>query len=307
MRKFIILLCIGLLFTTCDDGDVFEVTLDFEDEFKQCGELVFFKTNENTSESLSIQFSTLTMETILDVGDDFFYEDTFPLGGSNVFNYRSYSNLPADNVLFCNDIPPSNLGIERDEVSLGGEVTVTTVLVEDDNDGIPSELEGQDPNGDGDFSDAIDTDDDTIPDYLDVDDDGDNVLTVNEDVNYTEDDGLINALDTDGDGTPDYLDDDDDGDGVPTRDEDTDQDKNPTDDFSDINNPGIANYLNDQYSVSVPAIAYRDHEIRMIYTISVIVSEISLPSITQQTLDFGTLNDSSITTEFRDANPIFID
>jgi len=311
MRKFLYLIFFGLVLTACDDGDVFEITLDFDDEFKQCGELVFHKINESTSESLSIQFGSLTIEEILDVGDDFLYEDTLPLGGVNVFNYRSYANLPANasDVLFCNDIPPSNLGIERDEVSLGGEVYIKTVLVEDDNDGIPSELEGQDPNGDGDFSDAIDTDNDGIPDYLDVDDDGDNVLTASENVNYTEEDGLANALDTDGDGTPNYLDNDDDGDGVATRDEENiNQDLNPTNDITidvDLNPDAIPDYLNNLIANTVTATEFRTHPVRLTYTITAVVSDISLPSITQQTLDFGALNDTSITLASRNETPIF--
>lgn len=313
MRKFLYLLCFGLLLTTCDDGDIFEVTLDFEDEFNQCGELVFFKINSSTSESLSIKLNTITIEEILDVDDNFEFEATLPLGGTNVFNYRSYGNLPAnaENVLFCNDIPPSNLDIDRDEVSLGGEVFIRTVLVEDDNDGIPAELE--DRNGNGNLEDD-DFDLDGIPDYLDADDDGDNVLTIDEidtDNLDGDDNPLTNPKNTDAnsmmnpDTMPDYLDKDDDGDGVPTRDEDIDQDKDPTNDRSDIDNPGIENYLNDQYAVSVPATAFRTHEIRLTYTISVTVSNISLPSITQQTLDFGTLNDTGVTIDERDADPIF--
>ena len=309
MRKFLYILCLGLLFTTCDDGDVFEVTLDFDDEFKQCGDLVFYKTNSSTSESLSIQFGSLDIETILDVGDDFLYEDTFSLGGSNVFNYRSYDNLPADNILFCNDIPPSNLGINRDEVSLAGEVFIRTVLVEDDNDGVPSELE--DLNGNGNLEDD-DTDNDGIPNYLDADDDGDNVLTINElDTENLDgdDDPFTNPLNTDGDIFPNYLDNDDDGDGVATRDEENvTQDLSPANDVTidtTFNPEGIADYLNDQIATTLVATEFRVHEIRMTYTVTATVTNISLPSITQQTLDFGTLNDSENTIDDRVGNPVF--
>jgi hypothetical protein len=311
MRKFLFILCFGFLFTTCDDGDIFEVTLDFEDTFKQCGSLVFFKTNQSTSESLSINFATLTIEDILNVGDDNLYEDTLPIGGTNVFNYRSYANLPADNVLFCNDIPPSNLGIQTDEVSDAGQAFIRTVLIEDDNDGIPSELE--DINGNGNLDDD-DTDNDGIPNYLDADDDGDNVLTQTEldTLNLDGDDNpLTNPKNTDAnsmmnpDTIPDYLDPDDDGDGVLTRDEEnTIVNQNPTDDISDPDS-GVADYLNDEVNTTVVATAYRAHIIRMTYTISVTVSNISLPSIRQQTLDFGTLNDSSVTSDTRTGTTVF--
>lgn len=316
MRKFLYLLCFGLL-TTCDDGDVFEVTLDFGDEFKQCGELVFYKINESTSETLSIQFEDLTIEDILEVNDEFVYENTLPLGSGNVFRYRSYGTTP-NNSFFCNDVP-INLQIEKDEASLGGEVFIQTILVEDDNDGIPAELE--DRNGNGDLEDD-DFDTDGIPDYLDPDDDGDNVLTIDEidTENLDGDDNpLTNPKNTDANSTlnpdnmPDYLDTDDDGDGVLTRDEDSDQDLNPANDrtIDTILNPdSIPDYLNDQIANTTIATAFRQHIIRLTYTISVTVSNITLPSITQQTLNFGTLNDSSnpngnITIDSREASPNF--
>ncbi|WP_033960559.1 hypothetical protein [Psychroserpens jangbogonensis] len=306
MRKFLYILCFGLLLTTCDDGDIFEVTLDFEDTFEQCGNssLVFYKINESTSETLSIQLTTLTLEDILEVDDDNLYENTLSLASSNAFNYRSYGRIPTSN-FFCNDIPPSDLQIEKDEVSISGEVYIKTILVEDDNDGIPTELEDENLDGDNDpDTNPTDTDGDGIYDYLDADDDGDNVLTTSEGVNYTEEDGLINALDTDGDGIPNYLDKDDDGDGVDTRDEENiNVNQNPTDDVTDPDF-GEADYLNDQVFTTVVATAFRTHTIRMIYTVTALVSEISLPSITQQTLDFGVLVDPG-TLDSRVGTPIF--
>ena len=75
-----------------------------------------------------------------------------------------------------------------------------------DSDGVLDSVE--DLDSDGNLTEH-DTDNDTIPNYLDTDDDGDGYLT------SVEGDQTV---DTDGDGTPDYLDDDSDGDGV--RDED---------------------------------------------------------------------------------------
>ena len=69
-----------------------------------------------------------------------------------------------------------------------------------DRDGVPSIVE--DRNNDTDlFND--DTDEDGIPDYIDLDDDNDGTFTIDEDVNG---DGDPTNDDTDGDGTPDYLD-----------------------------------------------------------------------------------------------------
>ena len=311
MKKILYILCFGLLLTTCDDGDIFEVTLDFSDEFNQCGELVFYKINQSTSETLSIQFEDLTIEDILEVDANLLYENTLALGSGNAFNYRAYGRTPNNN-FFCSDVPPSNLQIERDEVSFGGSVYIRTVLVEDDNDGIPTEVEDENLDGDNDpDTNPTDTDGDGIYDYLDVDDDGDNVLTINEGVNYTEEDGLTNALDTDGDGIPDYLDKDDDGDGVDTINEEGSNpppDNNPTNDIlldTTLNPNSIPDYLNDQVTTSVVATGYRVHKIRMTYTITATVYNISLPSLTQDEFEFGTLNDSDVTIAERVESTIF--
>lgn len=292
MRKFLIVFfSFGLL--TCNDGDIITLELDFEDTFEQCGELVFYKTKDDPSESLSIEFTSSTItgiENFLAVGaNGEATSDELPI----VFNYRTYNTVLPNNY-FCNDIPDSSVSIESDEQSDESDAVITTVLVEDDNDGIPAELE--DINGDGDL-DNDDTDGDGLPNYLDDDDDGDNVPTASENPDPNNDGNLDDAQNTDadsptGDTIPDYLDSDDDGDGVLTRDEETEsQDQNPT---NDIDNANIGpDYLNDMFSMSIPATAYREHSILQTYTISCEVRNISLPSITQNVLDFGSLTPST--------------
>ncbi len=81
------------------------------------------------------------------------------------------------------------------------QITLQDVNIsDDDNDGVLSYLE--DIDGDGDVKND-DTDEDLIPNYLDVDDDNDGTLTKDEDANG---DGDPTNDDTDNDGIPDYLD-----------------------------------------------------------------------------------------------------
>lgn len=297
MKKIIILFCSCLFLTTCDDGDIITVELDFGDTFEICGDLVFFKTKDDPSESLSVQITSpsLSIEDIISA--------TSPItrtinGSSNTFNYRTY-NASADN-FFCNDIPPSDIEIIQDYESLSGIVNIVTVLTEDDNDGIPAELE--DINGNGDLDDD-DTDGDSIPNYLDDDDDGDNVRTVTENPEYSQSEGLANAQDTDGDTIPDYLDNDDDGDNVLTRDEENNsQDENPTNDVT--NNEVGADYLNAEIATTVTATAYREHKITQTYEVSMFVENIDLEIIAQDVFDFGTLSDSA-TSSTREVTPDF--
>jgi hypothetical protein len=208
---------------------------------------------------------------------------------ANSFHYRKYSGSYNED-LFCNDIP-TNVNISSDDVSDGGNVVITTELVEDDGDGIPAELEDINENGD---LDDDDSDNDGFPNYLDDDDDGDNVPTINEGHNYTTADGLSNAQNTDadldgGDDIPDYLDPDDDGDGVLTRDEENEsQDQNPRNDNTGDTNS--ADYLNPNVnSNDFPATAYREHTIKQKYTLNIQVENLSLPQINQDLYDFGSM------------------
>lgn len=291
MRKLVFtLLSLSLLCSySCDDGNIITIELEFEDTFSACGEsnLVLFKTKSTPSESLSVVINNLTVEDLLEVGDD----NTLVLPKTGTFNYRTYSNETLSN-LFCNDIPPADIKIVQDYNDSSVNATFSTVLIEDDQDGVLPALE--DLNGNGDLTDD-DTDGDGLPDYIDADDDGDNVLTKDEDPDPNGDGFFDDALDTDGDGIPNYLDADDDGDGIDTRDEETDsQDQNPG---NDVTNSDVgADYLNkDVANTSTPvATAYRNHTIKQTYTVTLMITEISLEIISIDELDFGLLNNSSL-------------
>lgn len=314
MKRSISIFLLFFAFFNCDDGDILTVEFDFEDTFKSCGDLVFYKTKNDPAESFSIQLTNpqTSLEDILAysfIDTDGVYAEvdnpelTFTINGnSNRFNYRRYNTINDD--YFCNDIPPAEIELIEDNESTVGTVIINTVLIEDDNDGIPAEFE--DENLDGDNNPATnpsDRDGDGIPDYLDDDDDGDNVRTVTEMPNFDEITGTADALDTDGDGIPNYLDADDDDDGVPTRDEESEsQNQNPTDDITD-NSVG-PDYLNDQVMVQVPATAYRVHTISQEFRVTITLEDISLPTITLDTFDFGQLQDSS-TTNSRTLTPTF--
>ena len=87
-----------------------------------------------------------------------------------------------------------------------------------------------------------------------------------------------------------------------TRDEEFDsQDQNPT---NDIDNASIGpDYLNDMFSMSVPATAFRIHTIQQTYEISCTVNDIQITNLTQQSLDFGFLSPN--VTDSRSLTPPF--
>ena len=301
---FVFLALIVLPLNSCDDGDIIDFELDFEDTFQACGDsdLVFYKTKNDPSESLSLKLNNVSLDDVLTVNTAGVFEKTYTISSTNPFNYRTYSNTTLPSDLFCNAIPNSEIKITQDIESTSGSAILKTVLTEDDNDGVPAESE--DINGNSDLEDD-DTDGDGLPNYIDADDDGDNILTKNENPDPNGDGDLSDAQDTDLDGIPDYLDDDDDGDGIKTRDEENDsQDENPANDIT-VSEFG-PDYLNkDVANMETPAAtAYRQHSITQTYVVTLIVTDFDLELISVDVFDFGILDDSS-TSETRTVTPDF--
>jgi hypothetical protein len=231
-------------FISCDDGDIIVTTLDFDDSgLELCGDdevkVLYQINNDGIFETISLRTTNNTLSDLENVlSTDEMPVITFTLDQNNKIVYRTFdAAVPAD--YFCNAIPPSSPNVLEELESVGGVVTITTVIdmnMEDhDGDGIPSVMEGIDIEQD--------TDNDGIPDYLDIDDDGDNVKTSTETQNSGGDPTDTGYPDTDGDGTPDYLDVDDDGDGVDTKWEVTEESQDPTNQ-ANVNEAGLARYLN---------------------------------------------------------------
>ncbi len=280
MKTLICFLILSSFFLACDDGDIIVTTFNFDEaNLNNCGgpgNYIFFKINNNTSESISLSLGT---------SDILFIESgsrVFVLNGtSNIVNYRIY-NGDITNSYFCNSIPPISPDVITEFIGSSGEATLVTDVTLDDMDGIVE-----------DSTSSLDTDEDSLLDFYDEDDDGDNVPTITE---LGTD--FLNGIsktpqDTDKDGTPDYLDDDDDGDGTLTRYEDTNGDLDPTNDITD---PSVgADYLNPNITTETIIDEYRTHTYNLKSDISLILSNLVLingeEQITQETMDMGNIED----------------
>ncbi len=280
MKTLICFLILSSFFLACDDGDIIVTTFNFDEaNLNNCGgpgNYIFFKINNNTSESISLSVGT---------SDILFIESgsrVFVLNGtSNIVNYRIY-NGDITNSYFCNSIPPISPDVITEFIGSSGEATLVTDVTLDDMDGIVE-----------DSTSSLDTDEDSLLDFYDEDDDGDNVPTITE---LGTD--FLNGIsktpqDTDKDGTPDYLDDDDDGDGTLTRYEDTNGDLDPTNDITD---PSVgADYLNPNITTETIIDEYRTHTYNLKSDISLILSNLVLingeEQITQETMDMGNIED----------------
>jgi hypothetical protein len=234
--SFISLFSLCLFLLSCNDGDIITVKLDFDKVLQLCGDVnsanyVIYDVKTNPDETLTLLFPGNSTNDLIFNPPSSPHSGSFSINGNSVkFNFRTYDGNPTE--LICAEIPSSTVNIIEDNEAQSGTVTYTSTFVDDDNDDVPTANENPDPNGDGNFDDAQDTDGDLIPDYLDEDDDGDNVLTKSENPDPNDDNDIADAQDTDGDLIPDYLDDDDDGDGVITRYEDENLDENPLNDLA---------------------------------------------------------------------------
>jgi len=288
------------MISACDDGDIIEVELDFNQLLESCdldpNNYFIYDTKTEPSESLSLIFpSNSTTDLIFNPVENEYIGTLIINNTTTKFNYRTYDGDPEN--LICNLLPDPTTNIINDYAATSGTVTTLTTFVDDDNDGIPSEFE--DRNGNGDLTDD-DSDGDGIPDYIDADDDNDNVLTINEKHNYTEANGLSNAQNTDGVDFPDYLDADDDGDGVLTRHEDENMNGDPRDDRDEsTETPTVSRYLN---AIAIDNYEYEDFTpttyLRFI-TVSFNITNVNLEVISLTEIDFGTY-EYSITIEVED-------
>ena len=232
--KKLMLIFIVIIILSCDDGNIDVPDFNFENTIiNNCGDLVLSKINDN---------EVLVIELDEDNTEDVFLTtpredgETFSLteSGSNTITYRTFDSEPSTDY-FCQNVPPTSPTVINEWTGTG-DLVVTTTLSIDDQDLI--EPDDEDRNGDGDLTND-DSDEDTIPDYIDFDDDGDGLKTEDEDVDG--DDDPTND-DTDNDGIPNYLDDDDDGDGVLTKFESL---------ISDEDGDGIVDYLDSDTLISL--------------------------------------------------------
>lgn len=284
MRQLYVLL-LSALFMACNDGDILTVDLAFDQNLERCDNNVasylVYDTRSDPNESLTLLIPKNTQT------EQFFLNptvDSLAINGNSVrFNYRTYNIDPKD--LLCDDLSNPDLVIRENYEADSGTVYITSTIIDDDNDGIPS----IDEYGPGGLANPRDSDRDGIPDYLDEDDDNDNVKTRNEIIVSTGDDPPFILIDTDGDGTPDYLDPDDDGDGVDTINEDANGINGPFDDTI-INSEGIVvkRYLSIEAADPFPNPGYISNTFRRVVTTAFRIEDIDLEILRSTELDFGT-------------------
>ena len=279
-------LIIIVLLTSCDDGDIIQVQLDFDKNLDLCeiettdqnsntiSKFIFYDTKTNPNQSLSLVIpNSPANQTMFNPISSGFSQNISIDGNSTLFNYRSYNGNPSD--IICSIIQPGNIIITEDYESSSGNANFLSTFVDDDNDGVPSNLEEN-----------LDTDNDGIPNYIDNDDDGDNILTINENPDPNNDGDLSDAQDTDGDSIPDYLDNDDDDDGTLTINEDENANGNLFDDIA--NGSSIPRFLDQNFSNFYSTIIINQNQYFRTVTITITLTNINISILSADTFSLGT-------------------
>ena len=183
MKNIIAIFCV-VSFLSCDDGDIIEINLSFDQTLELCdnfsNDYVVYDTTTDPDESLILIFPKNDVNSQIFDPQESPFERTFDIDNSSVFfNYRVYNQLPT----FCSTIPDSNVTIVQDYIAQNGAtVPCVTTFIDSDNDGIPNEDEDDNADGDNNYlTNPTDTDDDRLPKYIDEDDDNDNIFTIDED------------------------------------------------------------------------------------------------------------------------------
>lgn len=273
MRKLCVFILLTALLVSCDDGDVIVTSFNFEDAILQVCEgatsLVFFKINDESNESLSLQLAVEEGDFEQSAALQFQLNET-----TNFINYRTFDSPPTASY-FCNSIPPTSPIVLQDYIGTDGTANLIVEAIFNDNDGIEEDANSNQ-----------DTDDDGLLDYFDFDDDGDNVPTSAE---LGNDPG--NPIDTDEDGIPNYLDEDDDGDGILTRNEATEDDIDPRNNITD--DAVGADYLNPAIAVETSIEIYIEHEYAYTSSVDLFVNNAVFTNgeeqLTQESLDLGAI------------------
>jgi len=277
MRKLFFISILLSLFSSCNDGDIIITDFNFEaSNLNNCGgpgAYVFYNINNSLfAESISL---------VLETSDILFLESgtvEYVLNGiTYAVNYRKYDDDTTDDY-FCSNIPPTTPNVTIEFLGASGIAVLTTIATKNDEDGIEE-----------DSTSNLDTDNDGLLNYYDNDDDGDNVPTLNELGSEFLAGNEEFPLDTDNDGIYNYLDIDDDGDTILTRYEDTNEDLDPTNDFTDTND--VPDYLIALITNSTIINQYRIHSYRLTSDIELVINNLVLVNgseeIIKETMIFG--------------------
>jgi len=136
MRKsFFLLLVTIFTITSCDDGDIITVNLEFNKTLTLCGDensenYVIYTLKDGADESLTLLFPVNATNNLIFNPVDNPHSGSFDINNSTIkFNYRTYNGDPLE--LICQEIPSSSVNIIKDLEAESGTVYYTSTYEDD--------------------------------------------------------------------------------------------------------------------------------------------------------------------------------
>jgi len=136
MRKSFFLLIIAIfIITSCDDGDIITVDLEFDKVLDLCGDensanYVIYDIKTDPNESLTLLFPVNEANKLIFNPIDNPHSGSFNIDNNSIkFNYRAYNGDPLE--LICQEIPSSTIDIIKDYAAQSGTVYYTSTFEDD--------------------------------------------------------------------------------------------------------------------------------------------------------------------------------
>lgn len=130
MKRFFSFLVLAILFAGCDDGDLQEVSFEFDTTAaKACNkdesDFYLYKTTDKRALIIQIPEDSLINEVTLDE------PRTIEISSTNQLIYRVYSGEVSDNTI-CSDFPAASPVVVEERIADGGTILITTTAIKND-------------------------------------------------------------------------------------------------------------------------------------------------------------------------------
>jgi hypothetical protein len=135
-RLFLLLFSFSLMLTSCSDGDIITVDLEFSKILYLCGDensanYVIYDVKNSPDESLTLLFTGSDTNDLIFKPEVTPYEGAFGISTTTKFNYRTYDGDPLE--LICQEIPSSAVNIIKDYPASSGTVEFSSIFEDVDN------------------------------------------------------------------------------------------------------------------------------------------------------------------------------
>lgn len=139
MNRCIYLLVFILAIAGCSEGDVIDVSVNFEGKLENCSNetentFVFYKIDSDKKRSISLSFTS----TSFDLTPDEIASDAEPTvitlnETANLLIYREFNTIVDGSSYFCSSVPPSDNNVSEEFISTDGTAEISFKIFNDDD------------------------------------------------------------------------------------------------------------------------------------------------------------------------------